>query len=483
MMRPGRAGGTFEHGLNRWRLAGGVVVLGLLAGAPGGVAGTGAELAPVVELEEEVYAYQPADNGAGPLWCAGSTCLVRLGDQLFASGLETLPDTPPLNNCRWVLFHRPSAGWTRLQHDTAGLTREPCPLVGFPEGPLFLSGNPTLVPGQYNGPARPEILAFDPRDPGAPPDRMIPEWNGNPPFTEHSYRSFAADPARRELILLQNIGYTHAEWTFRDPAGSWSARGELRWPWGEDYARPQPIRVCYPNVALKDRAVHFCGVSDIVEPNPEWRAFKRELTGREWDYDFRRLFYTWTPDIRTEPFRSWVEVASREATAGWIMPGDLWIDGTGTVHLTWSERALDERLRPRFFPDRRQSHAVQYAALRDGQVRRRLTVAIAEEGGSREVPSAPRFQPTPAGRLFVVYHVSGSDASGRRLVENRVAEILSSGTVGRPVSLPLEHPFSQFFTASERAGSPVSNVLEMLGQPAGGGTVIRYARVRLLPDP
>src|SRR5690349_15546897 len=49
-------------------------------------------LAPVVEIEEDVYTYSNADNGAGPMWCSGSTCLVRSGEHLFASGLETVPD-------------------------------------------------------------------------------------------------------------------------------------------------------------------------------------------------------------------------------------------------------------------------------------------------------------------------------------------------------------------------------------------------------
>jgi len=66
------------------------------------------KLVPVVELEEDVYRYEPADNGAGPMWCSGSTCLVRIGDDVFASGLETLKDGKPLNNCRWTLFQRES---------------------------------------------------------------------------------------------------------------------------------------------------------------------------------------------------------------------------------------------------------------------------------------------------------------------------------------------------------------------------------------
>ena len=91
--------------------------------------------------------------------------------------------------------------------------------------------------------------------------------------------------------------YTHAEWAFRGGDGQWAAKGRLVWPWGGEYDKPQPIRVCYPNVAIRGRQVHFCGVSDIGEPYSKWRDYKRKLTGREWDYDFRRLFYTWTDDI------------------------------------------------------------------------------------------------------------------------------------------------------------------------------------------
>src|SRR6266542_5733820 len=64
------------------------------------------KLMPLVEIEEDIYRYEPANNGAGPMWCSGSTCLVRVGDSLLASGIETLPDCPPLNNCRWTLWQR-----------------------------------------------------------------------------------------------------------------------------------------------------------------------------------------------------------------------------------------------------------------------------------------------------------------------------------------------------------------------------------------
>jgi len=126
---------------------------------------------PVVEVEEEVYSFVPADNGAGPTWCSGAPTLVRLGETLFASGLETLPDFKPLHNVRWTFWKRDATGWKLQQVDSKERTREPCPLVGFPDGRLLMSVNPTLVtdPERRAGPARPELLEFSAADPKQPP--------------------------------------------------------------------------------------------------------------------------------------------------------------------------------------------------------------------------------------------------------------------------------------------------------------------------
>lgn len=437
--------------------------------------------APIVEVEEDVYRFAAANNGAGPMWCHGSTCLVRCGDELFASGLETLAEAKPLNNCRWLLFRRAASGWEKVMADPIGRTREPSPLAAFPDGRLFLSANPTLVTNRetYAGPANPEILEFSTKQPSKAPGRLQPVWDDEPQFTEHSYRSFAADGPRRELILFQNIGYTHAEWAFCDRTGRWSGCGKLKWPWGADYAKPQPIRVCYPNVALQDRTVHFCGVSDIVEPNPAWRAFKKQLTGQEWDHDFRRLFYTCSANIETGDFAPWLEVASREATAGWITPGDLWVGPDGAAHILWTERALDERLRTKFFPEAKQRHALNYAVVKAGRVVQRRSLALVEEGGSQEIPGRGRFQATPDGRLFVFYFVSGRNAAGQSVSENRLLEVRMDGSQTAPVKVPLQHPLSDFFTATPRAGSPPATTLDLLGQRVGSPATISYARVRL----
>lgn len=54
-------------------------------------------------------------------------------------------------------------------------------------------------------------------------------------------------------------------------------------------------------------------------------------------------------------------------------------------------------------------------------------------------------------------------------------ELSPDGTPGEAVRLPLASPMSSYYTATTRAGSPPSQLLEMLGPR---GDTIRYARVR-----
>lgn len=435
----------------------------------------------IVEAEDEVYRYQDPQNGSGPMWCRGSTCLVRSGDRVFASGLEVLPDVKPLNNCRWVLWTKNDSGpWEQVACDTEGRTREPCPLVVLARGRVLLSGNPTLAPpSAYAGPARPEIWCFDVNDPRKAPERAFPVWQGEPPFTEHSYRSFAADGPRGEWILFQNVGYTHAEWTFCDATGQFTA-GRLPWPFGHEYPRPQPIRVCYPTVALVDRAVYFCGVSDILEPYPEWREYKRALTGRDWDYDFRRLFYTWCEDITTRKFHPWVEISSRDKTAGWITPCDLWVESPGRVHLLWIERAIDERLRPKFFPEEKQSYELRLGLVTGDRLEKLVVLHRAEEGQAMEIPTMARFHLTPDRRLFVLYYVHGRGSTGEPVSEIRIVAIDPQGGYSCAAKVPLQYPLNNFFVATPRAGSMPDWRIDLLGTSPAQPGVIRYARLRVV---
>jgi len=61
----------------------------------------------------------------------------------------------------------------------------------------------------------------------------------------------------------------------------------------------------------------------------------------------------------------------------------------------------------------------------------------------------------------------------------RIVEILPDGSTGIPVRIPLQKPFTGFFTTTVRAGSPPSWTLEMLGQRERVPNTIGYARVNL----
>lgn len=437
-------------------------------------------LQPVVEIEEGVYTYEPANNGAGPMWCYGSTCLVRIGPDVFASGLETLPGAKPLNNVRWVLYRRTDRGWEPQQKDEKGRTREPCPLAGFPDGRLFLSANPSLTePDAYSGPARPELLQFSASDPRAPYVTLLPAWEGTPAFTEHSYRGLCADARNRELLLFNILGHEAYHWSLYDRKGQWSARGTWVFPMGHEHEKPEPIRLCYPQLALSNRAAHVLAISDIVEPVKAWREFKRKLTGQAWDYDFRRLFYTWTPDITKTPFAPAIEVASREKTAGHITNLDLWLDAQGRAHLLWLERSVwHPQMRDAFFPDIPLTTSLEYAIIEKGKVVRRVTLAKGGEGASSEMPGYARFHAAPGGRLFVLAYFGGSNSQGQPVSENRLMEIGADGRTGEMVKVPLQRPFTSFMTATERGGSPPSDLLDVLGD-AAGRPGISYARIRL----
>jgi hypothetical protein len=79
----------------------------------------------------------------------------------------------------------------------------------------------------------------------------------------------------------------------------------------------------------------------------------------------------------------------------------------------------------------------------------------------------------------VFYYVSGTDASGKPVSENRVMEILTDGSSTLPVRVPLEHPIPSFFTATHRGGSPPSNTLDILGPRVSSPRTLSYARIRL----
>jgi hypothetical protein len=90
-----------------------------------------------------------------------------------------------------------------------------------------------------------------------------------------------------------------------------------------------------------------------------------------------------------------------------------------------------------------------------------------------------RFHITPDSRLMIVYFVKGTDTDGQPVAENRIVEMTPDGFPGKPVKLPLKQPFSNFFTASVRAGSTASYIIDLFGTPEGVNNAMHYAKIQL----
>ena len=176
-------------------------------------------------------------------------------------------------------------------------------------------------------------------------------------------------------------------------------------------------------------------IGDIVEPNETWRDFKKQKTGRDWDYVFRRLFYTSTPDITRTDFAPPVEIDTVEATGGHISNLDLRVDPDGTAHLLYLKTNLSPVLRDAFFPGRPIVTTLEHVEIAGGKVSRRTTLATGGEK-ARETPHYARFHVTEDGTPLGRRARLGPPAR-RLLLRSRTASSRSAPGDGKFTPLPL----------------------------------------------
>jgi len=425
----------------------------------------------VVEIEEAITNYTSPNNGAGPMWCYGAPLLVRRGGDVFLSTMETGKDIPPLCNTRWQLWHRNDKGWRLVQHEAGFKEREPCPLAGFQDGRLFLSVNPSLSPPgtSYGAVCDPHLLQFDMRKPEAEPKIIHPVWAEGTRFTEHSYRGLAADAKDGNLLVLNIHPEGHYFPSLRDSAGKWHPLQIVRFP----------IRACYPQVVLRGRSAHVLAIGDIVEPVKEWRELKFQVLKSEWDYVFRRLFYTYTPDVTRTPFAPPIEIDSVEETAGHISNLDLHVDASGKVHVLYNRQSHQYAfLRDKFFPGQPITVSLIYAVLEKGRVISREVLLETVEGSKGMSPGWGRFHVTPGGRLYAIFYATWTDKEGKSHADNFSMALGSGSSKRTAVPLGLKHPLQSFFTNTTRGGSEPSRILDLFGV-AEDPYLLRYARLRL----
>jgi hypothetical protein len=438
---------------------------------------TAAELLkPVVEIEETVYTYESSNNGSFPLWTYGSTVLVRRGDNLFFSATETIPEAEPLNCVRWALMNRSSKGWSVLQRDPKDRTREPSPLA-LAGDELIMSVNPTVDPEDRRAPSKPLLLAFSLTKPDATPRTIQPPWSMEPKFSNHSYRGLGCDPDTGALLLMNVEAYRGQHWVYRDAKGQWANSGVVEFPSVGSYKGPIPIRFLYPGIVVRNGAVHVItkgGVEDFIKERVEYRKSKNsKVWGRY------HIGYCWSPDIARRPLSSWIYAVDVSENAGEVWNCDLWAAPNGDCHILWREKNFDERLRPKYFSDKKLSHSLKHGIMRGGKLIASQTLLEGLERGKMNTPYWGRFHVTEDGRLFVF---TTERTAGYRWV-NRLIEILSERSAGKPVGVPVSHAFTMLsMTASSYGGTQPSHTLEVVGRCSDlPGTTIRYARIRLSP--
>jgi len=381
---------------------------------------------------------------------------------------------------RQLLFQRTASGWALAFRADDCRLLAPAPIGRLPKGhlALFVNWVPQIVHGMTDSTV-PQIWEFDWADLSKPVRKDRAEWPPEKPPT-WMYRGFAVDGQTGGCLLLLNREESQ-QWSYRDGDGRWAARGVIPFPWGKEYDEPQPVRLCYPNAFLKGKAAYILGQSDVLEPYHKWRE---HVSGHT--FDLRRLFVSWTPDLTAEPFRPWVEIASRDATGGIVYPHDVCVDGAGNMHLLWYEIAYDEGIRRSFFPDKEQETELHYGVFRDGALVSNRTLITGGRGlnpwSGKWYPNwtaFSRFHAAPNNRLFILYwhcEVGGSP-------DMRLLEVYENGQTSQCVPLALETPLGWFFTNSLRGGNRPSWDVHLMGQAPGfrENTPVRYALIRLEP--
>ncbi len=426
--------------------------------------------------EEKITTVEEAGDSPGPLWNYGSPTITRFGNRVYASVSEIHKNSLSLCNMKWRLFSRDlTSGWEEICRGDKFNEREPCPIGIKSDGNILLSINPCiktrrqLSDGRTAHYCQPKLLVIDVR--GNNKYEIVPEWDDEDyGFTEHSYRGLSIDSHDDSVLLLNILGYGGYAWSYLDSMGIWRNNGFIRYP----------VRSAYPQVALQNKMAVVVSVSDIFEPNLDWRAYKREILKKDWDYDFRQLFFTYTPDITQTDFSAPLTIASVDETAGHIRNMDLWIAENGDVHVLYIIRNIWRNcIKDKYFPDTPITVSLKHCIINNGKVRRRRTLfECSEIIGEKEflwkgiLINYAAFHVTALGELFVIMHLKSRELSGNYIF--RLSESISPELQ----KIELVFPIEAFFLASPRLGTVPSDTIDLFGTEIGWSYEDFYSRRR-----
>ena len=422
--------------------------------------------------DETIAVIPSAENGASPLWCFGSSIFVRDGEKLYLSLLHTDEGIPPSCNCHWEIWKRESGRWSTLFRGGMGMEREPCPLVRMAPGELILSTHSKLMEKPFHDGkgdipwySKPGLIGIfpDEKDNDTAYHHYHPVFQNGAQFSDTSYRGIAVDPKNREVLLLviDQRGKEDFQVTWLKRDNKWESLPVLEFP----------IRACYPQVILRDEAAHVLAIGDIVEPVEEWQKMKFAQLNRKWDYVFRRLFYTWSPNLDEEAFNEPLEIDSVDETGGYMLNLDLYLDDWGHAHVLYLKKPYHyDFMRDRYFPGSEMTVSLEYAVIENGKVSKQKT--IIEGSAEAEFPHGKeqihiwsgRLHPLSDGSLGVIYTGAWMDSESAEKTGMFFTRLSEEGEVERTIPLPVRKTLNGlFFTNTGRSGSDVGDHLDIVG--------------------
>lgn len=409
--------------------------------------------------QETICRVRDTKNGASPLWCYGSTAIMRLGDKVVATVPANDNNVLPLADRHIELYAKTGDGpWQKIWHDMR-FTREPAPILRRDDQSIWISLNPSekdvpIGQGIEYGPAIPTLALFDLTKQGEPTLERLPL--GDYYFMDHSYRGMAIDRQTGDLFITWQYVEGEGKHCFllRTPKGDVTEKLEF------------PVRACYHNLAVKDKKAYVLAISDICEPVAEWAEYKYAKTGVRWDYDFRNLYFTYCNDITTGEFAPAALIDSREETCGQIRNLDLFVADSGVCYLVYeAKRIWHDFMRDRFFPEVRFDTVLTLCAVKDGNVLWRKELDAERETDDRQNTKASysvAFFQRADGSLGLLFNKTGSNGTGMAdgwyLSRGELAEH------GNPAfsRLDVSCPPNGFHTARPRCGALPSDVLDVL---------------------
>ena len=327
---------------------------------------------------EQICQTMPFGNGAGPCWSRGNSPIIRVDSRVFVTHSKVHPERKPLNNTTLEIWEKSDGGeWRMVYEEPETFQREPCPIAYLGNGVLAVTVN---VLAEFHAPDEatedtdciPMLYLFDISGPLRKTSSIRLKWNRDDYiFWEHSYRGFAYDKVRGNLFL-NNIEYGDEQfcYTLLDCKLATIRSGKLRFP----------ARSCYHNIAMKDGETYLFAVRDIKEPNAAWRDYKRAVTGRQWDYDFRQIFLNYCADIETGDFEPSLLFCDRDATCGWTFPLDCCYDPNGDMLFMVSvQNVAQPFMRERFFPGLAPESALELYRFSKGKLISQTQLAVSAD--------------------------------------------------------------------------------------------------------